>query len=264
MPPKRTQPQETAPDLPPEKAYSVLSAQLEKLQIFKGQDYQKAKAAEDEWYHLTEKLVMRAFGSASPNYRNFRNARIAGEPTAVIAFGDHEGVDHELYQRNFQARLQAYEGALKSSLAELELDLPDAEIKGVYEPGQEYEFYRDLKSILATAQREIFVIDPYLNAEIFDVYAGSIPRTVTFRLLSNNIPADVKTLAQKYASGGNLQFRVSTLIHDRVVFVDKRVWVSGQSIKDAAKKKPTYIVEHDEPPMREIYERIWQLASVVI
>jgi hypothetical protein len=60
------------------------------------------------------------------------------------------------------------------------------------------------------------------------------------------------------------KFCASTLIHDRVIFVDKRVWLSGQSIKDAAKKKPTYIVEHDEPPMREIYERIWQSASVVI
>lgn len=102
-----------------------------------------------------------------------------------------------------------------------------------------------------------------MNAEIFDVYAGSIPRSVKFRLLSNNVSNDVKVLAQKYASGGNLQFRVSASVHDPVIFADKRVWVSGQSIKDAAKKKPTYIVEHDEPPMREIYERIWQSASTV-
>ena len=108
------------------------------------------------------------------------------------------------------------------------------------------------------------MIDPYLSMEIFDVYASSIPRSVTFRLLSNNVPSDVKALAQKYASGGNLQFRSSASVHDRVIFVDKRVWLSGQSIKDAAKKKPTYIVEHDEPLMREIYERIWQSALVVI
>lgn len=225
MPPKRLQPQETAPDLPPEKAYPVLSAQLEKLQALKEQDYQQAKAAEDEWYHLTEKLVMRSFGRASPNYRNFVNARSAGEHYMRddFNFGGYAGIDHGLKQRNLLARLQGYEGALKSSLAELKIDLPDAEIKRVYEPGEEYEFYRDLKSILATAQQEIFVIDPYLNAEIFDVYAGSIPRSVTFRLLSNNVPSDVKALAEKYASGGNLQFRVSGSVHDRVIFVDKRV-----------------------------------------
>ena len=264
MSPKPSQPQETAPDLSPEKAYSVLSAQLEKLQTLKGQDYQKAKAAEEEWYHLTEKLVMRSFGNGGPNYRNFTDARLAGEHRLRLAYSARAGINHGLNQRNFQARLQAYENALKSSLAELEIDLPDAEIKGVYGPGEEYEFYRDLKSILATAQGEIFVIDPYLSAEIFDVYAGAIPRKVKFWLLSNNVSSDVKNLAQKYASGGNLQFRVSDSVHDRVIFVDKRVWLSGQSIKDAAKKKPTYVVEHDEPLMREIYERIWQSASVVM
>jgi hypothetical protein len=263
VPPKHT-PQETAPDFPPEKAYLLLSAQLEKLEAFKGQSYQQATGAEDEWYHLTEKVVMRSFGSASPNYRNFRNAHSAGERRVRVSFSHRAGINLGLHQRNFQARMQAYKGALKSSLAELEIDLPDDGIKGVYEPGEEYEFYRDLKSIVAMAQGEIFVIDPYLNPEIFDVYADSIPRSVAFRLLSNNVPSDVKVLAQKYASGGNLQFRVSTSVHDRVIFADKRVWLSGQSIKDAAKKKPTYIVEHDEPPMREIYERIWQSASVVI
>jgi hypothetical protein len=263
VPPKRTQPQGTPPDFSPEKAYSVLSAQLGKLQAFKGQGYQEADAAEDEWYYLTEKLVIRVFGSGSPNHTNFRRGRSAGQYIRP-AYGEHPGADQRLNERNLLERLQAYEKALKSSLAELELDLPDTEIKGVYEPGQEYEFYLDLKSILATAQGEIFVLDPYLNGEIFDLYAGSIPRTVGFRLLSNNIPADVTALAQKYASGGNLQFRSSASVHDRVIFVDKRVWMSGQSIKDAAKKKPTYIVEHDEPLMREIYERIWLSASVVI
>ena len=41
-------------------------------------------------------------------------------------------------------------------------------------------------------------------------------------------------------------------------------WVIGQSIKDAAKKKPTYIIQHDEPLMRNIYEDIWNKATVLI
>ena len=167
-------------------------------------------------------------------------------------------------QSNFEARLQDYEAVLKSCLAELALDLPEAGIKGVYKPGEEYEFYRDVKSCLGLAQEQIFVIDPYLNAEIFDVYAGAIPRTVYFRLLSANVPADVKSLAQKYASGGNFAFRASSSIHDRVIFADNRVWLCGQSLKDAAKKKPTYIVEHDEPLMRPVYEPIWNAASLLI
>jgi hypothetical protein len=261
LPARRAQPSETPPDLPPERAFAVLSAQLKSLQALKGRNYSEAEAAEDEWRQLTEKLVIRSFGSGSPNVRNFRMATSAGEQF-MVPYG--AGVSHELYQSNFGARVQSYESVLNSCLAELRIDLPEDDIKGVYEPGQEYEFYRDIKSLLAFASKEIFIVDPYLSVELFDVYASAIPRTVLFRLLSAAIPPDVRALAQKYASGGNLEFRSSPSIHDRVIFADARVWLCGQSLKDAAKKKPTYIVEHDEPAMRRVYEDLWQTASAVL
>lgn len=248
-------------DLPAERAHPLLKQQLAKLQEVKGHNYAEVEAAEEEWRQFTETLVLRAFGSESTNYRNFRWAQNAGEHY-VVPYG--EGIPHQLYQSNYEARMTAYDTALRSCISALELDLPDAGIKGVYEPGQEYEFYSDVTACLKLAQKEIFVIDPYLSIEIFDVYAKAIPRAVGFRLLSANVPADVQTLAHKYASGGNFAFRTTNAIHDRVFFADSRVWVIGQSIKDAAKKKPTYIIEHDEPLMRNIYEDIWNKATVIV
>jgi hypothetical protein len=48
------------------------------------------------------------------------------------------------------------------------------------------------------------------------------------------------------------------------MLIDNRVWYIGQSIKDAAKKKPTYIVEQDGGLVRPLYENIWNGAAVVI
>jgi hypothetical protein len=71
-------------------------------------------------------------------------------------------------------------------------------------------------------------------------------------------------VAKKYASGGNLELRTTNEIHDRAVFVDDRVWIAGQSFKDAAKKKPTYIVEHDAKLMDAAYQPIWKAATPVV
>jgi hypothetical protein len=52
--------------------------------------------------------------------------------------------------------------------------------------------------------------------------------------------------------------------HDRVLFVDDRCWVIGQSIKDAARKKPTYLVEVTAGQMRNIYDQLWANATKIV
>jgi hypothetical protein len=259
--PRRSQPPRTPPSLSPEKAHLVLSKQLELLRDLKALGHHEGIPKEQEWANFTGNIVLRAFGSDSPNINQFVGAGSAGE-YFVIPFGASEDPNHT--ERNYQARLQAYEGVLNGCLSELSLDLPEPEIKGVFEPGQEYELYVAVKTILGFANQEIFVVDPYLSSELFDLYAGAIPRSVSFRLLSNNIPTGVLQLAYKYAAGGNLKVRTTNAIHDRVLFADSRVWLCGQSLKDAARKKPTYIVEHDEPLMRTVYENIWGNSITVM
>jgi len=150
------------------------------MQELKGRNYQEAEAGENKWYQLTEKLILRSFGSESMNYQNIRRARSAGE-YRIRLYG--EPVPHSENQRNFETRLQAYDVAVESCISELETDLPDTGPKGVYQPGEQYEFYRDVTACLRLAHKEIFVIDPYLDAEIFGVYAQAIQRSVHFRLL---------------------------------------------------------------------------------
>jgi len=76
------------------------------------------------------------------------------------------------------------------------------------------------------------------------------------------------TLGNPNAEGShNLELRSSQDVHDRHIFVDDRCWTVGQSIKDAAKKKPTYMVGLSAnlvPMMRSIYEGLWSKATVVV
>lgn len=149
----------------------------------------------------------------------------------------------------------------------LRLQLPEEEIKGVYEPGEQYAFYRDLSFLVATAATEIFIVDAYLDEQIFNLYVDKVPASATVRILSNKIGANVETVAKMCVKSWPLELRSSADVHDRAVFLDQRGWVTGQSIKDAARKKPTYLIELEEPLLRaarDIHNRIWATATVVI
>ena len=147
------------------------------------------------------------------------------------------------------------------------MQLPEEEIQSVYESGDQYAFYRDLSSLVQVATRDILIIDAYLDEDLFNLYVSKVPDGAAVRILSNRIGANVQTVARMYAKSRYLELRSSADIHDRTVFVDQRGWVIGQSIKDAAKKKPTYLIELGEPLLtvsRDKYGRIWTSATVVI
>ena len=73
--------------------------------------------------------------------------------------------------------------------------------------------------------------------------------------------------ARMYAENRPLEVRSSADVHDRAIFLDERGWVIGQSIKDAARKKPTYLIELNERLLteaRDVHNQIWAAATVVI
>lgn len=257
--PRRKVPEPNKPDLSPERALPALKSQLTKLDTLKGRNHEEGKNDEKEWEHLTQSIIMRTFGDNSPNMSNFHSARWAGQH--YIRPG---GMPDHLLQRNFEERIQSFEALLRSCIAELELFLPEAEVKGTYAPGDEYDFYRDLKVILGFARTEVFVIDNYLDSQLFDVYFEGLDSGISVRVLSDQVRGGLLAVAQKYSIRGNFELRTSKDVHDRVVFVDDRCWVIGQSIKDAAKKKPTYIVEHTAATMRPMYEGIWSGAVSLV
>ncbi len=248
------------PTLPPDRALRAIGEQLETLQKIKGRKYDEADANETEWEHLTRSIIEAAFGDPSSALDKFHMATAAGRHNMM-------GISPQQRQINFEARIKAQEALLRALIGTLRLQLPEEEIKGVYEPGDQYAFYRDFSSLIQTATKDVLIVDAYLDEEVFNLYVGKVPVGATVRILTNKIGANVETIARMYAKSRPLELRSSADIHDRAVFLDQRGWVIGQSIKDAAKKKPTYLIELDEPLLtasRDAYGRIWAAATAVI
>ena len=102
MPPRRSQEQPIEPSITPERARSAIKKQLASLQAMRGQNYQASEAAEQEWKHLTQSIIERAFGKHSSNMGKFSMAKSAGD-YYMTPFGDAE--NYGLNQRNFEARI---------------------------------------------------------------------------------------------------------------------------------------------------------------
>jgi hypothetical protein len=158
------------------------------------------------------------------------------------------------------------QGHLRTAIARLELEMPQPQSK-VYGPGESYDVYRDLAEIMSKATKEAFIVDPYANEEVFTLYLEKIPGTVKTRLLTGTPSSALRAVKGKFGARPNIQVeaRMSSEIHDRVIFIDgSECWVLGQSIKDAAIKKPTYMIPIPfgaVTDMSRLYETIWQKAT---
>ena len=138
-------------------------------------------------------------------------------------------------------------GLIHRAIADLELDAPLLAGQA-FAPGERYDFFRALSAAVGWATKSIFIIDAYLDDQIFDSYISGLPTGVSIRLLTgtkHEVPAKLKPAVVNYNQqhGQIAEVKISDEIHDRVLCIDSlSCWVMGQSIKDAAKAKPTYLL----------------------
>lgn len=257
---RASKPQPKGPSWQPEQTLRVLRQQLEELQKLKGRRRTEAHNDEELWAQVTEGALINGFGQDSHNLKHFHRARSAGVHNLY-------GVSDQQRQTNFQLRIDGYDSTVKSSIAEILAGLPEAEMKGAYAAGDEFAFYKELKDVVVAATKDIFIVDNYLSTEFFELYVEPIRPGTPVRILTDKIKGTLQLVATKYAARGGFELRTSADVHDRHVFVDGRGWMIGQSIKDAAKAKPTYMVEIGVallPNLQKIYEGIWKGATSVV
>lgn len=241
---------------PAEKALPALARQLKELQALKRLGSQAGSSLRAEWERSTRSILMQAFGHHSDSVARFIAASHAAIRSARIASETQQHM-------SFDLQMQKCEAVLRNSIVELERRLADREVRGAYAPGEERLFFADLRGIVRSASLELFVIDSHLDAEALDIYLDGVARAVTIRLLTDQFRTESLARALTYLPQARIEIRSSKDAQDGLVFVDERSWVIGQSRRDAARKKPAYIVEFDASRLRPIYESIWQAATPV-
>lgn len=123
----------------------------------------------------------------------------------------------------------------------------------------EFEFYQRLHPRFETATEEAFIVDSYVNEEVFELYLSETAPDVEKRILTKQPQGNFDAVAEKFVKNNNhrVEVREHPECHDRLLFVDDQCFAVGISIKDAG-RKPTYLVEFDSvEKFREPWEELW-------
>jgi hypothetical protein len=94
-------------------------------------------------------------------------------------------------------------------IQELEFVIPESENQGLYGVGEEFAFYKDLKDIVAAAKQYVFIVDNYLDRDVFELYVDPIPLGVDARILTDQVRGNLQSVATKYSVRGKFEFRSS-------------------------------------------------------
>jgi hypothetical protein len=209
--------------------------------------------------------------------------RWIGQASALVAISD------DLVARaNFEAAVQNFmqasyrRSALQSILLVLHRVMAAAELKappgiqGAFIPAANtLDGYAALAKVLGTPQRDVLIVDAYLDASVLIDYGGLVPDKVALRLLADSAQKKWAGTLQAATDRWRSQYPTRSLdvrlsapgaLHDRAIFVDgQTAWTLTQSIKDFAKTKHAEIIRTDYSASLKIpaYEAIWQAAQPI-
>jgi hypothetical protein len=134
--------------------------------------------------------------------------------------------------------------------------------------GLVFDYFDEIRKIIETANKDVFFIDPYLEADFVSRYLPHVRAAVTIRLLTRErittlLPA-VTAFAQQ--SQASIEVRTASGFHDRYVIVDGAAcYQSGASFKDGARNAPTTVTQVGDAftAVRDTYESIWNAGKRV-
>ena len=103
--------------------------------------------------------------------------------------------------------------------------------------GQIYDAYTLIQSLFETANKEIIIIDTYVDRTILDrlvVKNNNVQVIIYTSINTRLLGRDINTFNSQY---GGLDVKYTTNVHDRYIIIDQnKIYHLGHSIKDLGKK----------------------------
>ncbi len=217
------------------------------------------------------RIAPRNFSSGSPEI----NAWLGRAAALLNMWDDIRSIPARTYISEINSgtigRMTSGERGLMTTLnqARAELGLITGQLTVAIEHGRVFDYFDEIRKIIETAQKELFFIDPYLDAEFVSRYVTNIKPNIVIRLLTSDkmvasLKPAVETIRQQNSL--NVEMRSTKGIHDRYFFIDGQAcYQSGASFKDGAKKAPTTLTQIVDAfsSVHATYEQMWAAATVV-
>jgi hypothetical protein len=133
--------------------------------------------------------------------------------------------------------------------------------------GQPFDYFDEVRKLIATAQNDILFVDPYLDADFVARYLPHVRGGVRVRLLTSKLLAALLPAVHQFAQqhGGSIEIRkFSSRPHDRFVFIDgAQCYFSSASFKDGGRASPAMLQQVTDtfPELSAIYEAEWANAT---
>ncbi|MGJ0315817.1 virulence RhuM family protein [Aliarcobacter cryaerophilus] len=108
--------------------------------------------------------------------------------------------------------------------------------KNIFFDGQIYDSYSFINDLLKLAQKEIILIDNYIDDTVFTLFSKYT--NINFIIYTNNISKQLKLDFEKYSKQyTNITLKTFKQSHDRFIIIDKKeIYHIGASLKDLGKK----------------------------
>ena len=136
------------------------------------------------------------------------------------------------------------------ALAAAEARAPAAVRGSFIAVGAGFDVFQVASKILGAATKWVLIVDPYMDATAFTDFAILAPEGIPVNLLCDSastktdaVVLPFKRWTQQYGNSRPLQLRMTDpkRLHDRLIFVDDKVWSLTQSLKDFAKRSPASV-----------------------